>query len=245
MSMSMSMSGVERQSGISVLATPMYLITQQVLHLVDSKHNASNDTHVYIKVDKDEKIDTTKKVLSIKKLKMKEFIEQAKELKKDTENILKNVSYEKSDEANELMLIVREIKENCKQIVSTLTGYDAEVSNLIEMVQNGKISFEYDREKHINPLNFMRKFFGKYLKSFGADDDFLYQDQLTKIMGENFVQALRSHIKRHEYFDMNYFVPGKAVRMEKEANKLISQDMTEYNKINSLKTNKRLRNKLS
>lgn len=235
MSMSMSMSGVERQSGISDLAAPMYLITQQVLSLVNPQHEASNDVSVSGKLYKNKKIDITEKDLIRNQSRMKELVEQAKESKKNTENILKKASYEKSNEANELMLTVKEIKENCEQILFALRGYDGEVLDLIKRKQSGEYVFpEYDGNVYGNPLNFLRKYFSKYLKFFGADDDFLYQDQLAKIMGENFVQALRSHIKRNENFDMNYFVPKKSVRMAKKALLVSPQELEKSIEIYSL-----------
>jgi intergrase/recombinase len=94
----------------------------------------------------------------------------------------------------------------------------------------------------------LKKYYGKYLKAFNRDDDYLYQDQL-EIIDSKFRNNLRTWLKRDEQ-DINDYVPTKSVRLDKQAKALkenpeirkvrVTDSMVKFYKMDNLRKTKRL-----
>ena len=73
---------------------------------------------------------------------------------------------------------------------------EVEVLNLVERAKKGEQIFpRYDRSVDTSVLNYLKKHYGKYLKCFGAEDDYIYQFQLEAI-DSKFRDNLRSRLSK-------------------------------------------------
>ncbi|MEE9363086.1 MAG: hypothetical protein V3U92_10865 [Cellulophaga sp.] len=75
---------------------------------------------------------------------------------------------------------------------------EIEIATMIEKTMKGeKIFPPYNRKNHENPLKYLEKYYGRFLKKFNGDKDYLYQFQLKKI-DNKFRQTLATHLHRRD-----------------------------------------------
>ena len=120
---------------------------------------------------------------------------------------------------------------------------EIEVANLVERAKYGEkqIFPKYERAKYGDPVAYLKEHYGKYLKAFEADDNYLYQFQLKKI-DSTFLGTLTRHLARKKengesLGDLaDYILPKKSyidnsITLGKDA---ISANLAKANRIKSL-----------
>jgi hypothetical protein len=119
---------------------------------------------------------------------------------------------------------------------------EVEVLNLVERAKKGEQIFpKYDRLVDFSVLNYLKKHYGKYLKCFGAEDDYIYQFQL-EVIDSKFRQNLRIWLDRNND-NINNYIPNKSIKVNKEAQAIKNNPLdfiVKSNKINVLKVTKRI-----
>lgn len=110
---------------------------------------------------------------------------------------------------------------------------NSELSSLIEEIHQ-KVKVIEEKPKYPGPhedaLEWLKSVWGDYLKFFGADEDYIYQDQLTKL-DPRLMCALRNHSKYKNRLEkgglkLSNIIPTKKDRITKEINS-IDKDMRE------------------
>lgn len=103
---------------------------------------------------------------------------------------------------------------------------EIEVDDMIKQAKQGQSLFPvYDRKQHETPLKYLEKYFGKYLKAFGAEDDYLYQHQLQAI-DPKFRNNLRTWLERKGE-NIKDYVLGKSQLIDKEYEQLKAINLDE------------------
>ncbi|MGI1672039.1 MAG: hypothetical protein K6L74_17175 [Neptuniibacter sp.] len=154
---------------------------------------------------------------------------------------------EKSHELVELLFAIRTSVDallegaEFNDLGLPLHPLEVEVKKMIDSANNGiHIVPAYDGKKWKSPLKYLENHYGKYLKSFGAERDYLYLDDLKQIDG-SFYSTLVSHKNRYPE-SFNNCVLAKEARLALEdelAAKIItSLDVRKANKIKQLKAKK-------
>lgn len=119
---------------------------------------------------------------------------------------------------------------------------EVEVAALIERARLGEQVFPpYNRREHENPLKYLEKNYGKYLRKFNGEADYLYQNQLNKI-DPKFRQNLRMYLSNHGK-DINAFVPNISKKVDDEAKLIVELGFNSkvfVNKIKNLTTTRGL-----
>lgn len=92
---------------------------------------------------------------------------------------------------------------------------EIEVAELIERAKLGEQVFPpYNRREHENPLKYLEKYYGKYLKKFNGEEDYLYQFQIDKI-DKKFRGTLATFLCRKN-IDVSKYIPSKSDHLDKE-----------------------------
>lgn len=117
---------------------------------------------------------------------------------------------------------------------------NSELSSLIEEISINKKPEEIHQKvieekpkypgPHEDALEWLKSVWGDYLKFFGADEDYIYQDQLAKL-DPRLMCALRNHSKYKNRLEkgglkLSNIIPTKKDRITKEINS-IDKDMRE------------------
>jgi hypothetical protein len=119
---------------------------------------------------------------------------------------------------------------------------EVEVLNLVERAKRGEQVFpKYTRSVDGSVLEYLQKYYGKYLKCFGAEGDYIYQFHMQAI-DSKFRQNLRIWLDRNNG-NINNYVPNKSIKVNKEAQAIKNNPLDfiiKSNKINVLKVTKRI-----
>lgn len=152
------------------------------------------------------------------------------ELNESTKFILKSFR----DRVNDVLI---ESSENNSKIRLNTLGLpmnDLEIE-VDDLIQGLTVFPNYNRKEYGDPLAYLKKHYGKYLKKFNGDTDYLYQDQL-EIISPSFKETLRKHLLR-DGKKLNDFVPKKSIRLDREADSIRSHNSYDdivYRKISCL-----------
>ncbi|MEH6446528.1 MAG: hypothetical protein V7784_21740 [Oceanospirillaceae bacterium] len=161
---------------------------------------------------------------------------------------IKNEISNNTEDSYELVLLFIAMKAQIDNVLDfaymndlgmPLKPLEVEVQKMIELAQIGEVvKPPYNRKEWDNPLSYLEKQYGKYLKYFGAPENTLYLDQLGKI-DQTFKSALKSHILRKQEIVSDY-IPTKSERIAIELKyfmeKINENDVRMVNKINALKS---------
>lgn len=96
---------------------------------------------------------------------------------------------------------------------------EIEVDDMIKQAKQGNRVFPaYNRADDETPLKYLEQYYGKYLKAFNGQEDYLYQHQLQAI-DSKFRNNLRTWLERREE-NIKDYVPGKSQLIDKEYEQL-------------------------
>jgi len=92
---------------------------------------------------------------------------------------------------------------------------EIEVDDMIEQAKQGRAVFPvYNRAVDETPLKYLEKHYGRYLKAFNQEENYLYQHQLQAI-DPKFRNNLRTWLDRNGK-NINDYIPTKSKLIDKE-----------------------------
>lgn len=192
---------------------------------VDKTKNISISNSLYYNVVKMEKERGNGNVVEVKKEQEKTLAKSLEFHCKEIQSILEaNPEVELPDDftkfiANQVKGVLNTLESNSEVRLNELglpmQPLEIEVADMIEQAKQGKRVFpKYDRKVDETPLKYLEKYFGKYLKAFGAEEDYIYQHQLQAIDAK-FRNNLRMYLNYHD-MDIASFISTKSKLIDKE-----------------------------
>lgn len=153
-------------------------------------------------------------------------------------DILNNVnSLDFDDETKGLL---REIQLKIAQALQVRNPLELEVAKL---VSGETVLPKYDVGAYGSPIGYLREHFKKYLKCFGAENDFISRQQI-KAINPSFASTLGSYFTRHKEEALRYHIPKKSDLINKEIayiNSLPEAERERYSRMTSLDAVERYR----
>ena len=132
-------------------------------------------------------------------------------LNEQTRTVLKQLSVKINETLNESSLGETRLND----LGLPMHPLEIEVADMVEQAKQGRVVFPaYNRAEDETPLKYLEKHYGKYLKAFNGDDDYLYQHQLQAI-DPKFRNNLRTWLERNGK-NIKDYVPSKSKLIDKE-----------------------------